>query len=526
METVEAAPLEAAVPPPTGHGIARAATLISLGNIASRVLGMVREMTLTRYFGAGGAVSAYTVASFVPQMLYDMIIGGMISSALVPTFSEYAGKGREEIGKLAGAVLSLTLIATLALSALLMAFAPQVATLLGGDLPPQYVDIAITLLRVMAPAVVFLALSGVTTALLYSLQRFTLPAFVVAVFNLTLILTIVLSGGRTVASAAIGLVLGAVVQVVLQAPGLRDLPFRWRLDLQHPALRRIGVLYLPMLLGIAIAQVGAIIDRRLASGVSEEAIAWMRYATTLQQFPQGLVATAVSMAALPSLARQTADLPAFRRTLGAALRVVLVLIIPMGVALFLLATPTVGLLFERGQFTAQDTQQTAAALRLYLIGIPFAAIDLPLVYAFYARGDTLTPNLVAFVGVAAYLAVALPTVGPYGFLGLVLANAAQLTAHALTMLALAHRRFDGVRGQALGRTLAKTGLATLGLALVILAVETGTGRLGLSGVWGRLIVVGLGGGLGMVAFALLAAWLRVPEIETLARLIGRRLRRA
>ena len=518
-------PAPAPAPPPATAGIARAATLMGLGNVASRVFGMLREMTLTHYFGASGMVSAYTVASFVPQMLYDMVIGGMISSALVPVFSEYAERGREELGRLASVILSLALLGLVVVSALLTVGASQVATLIGGDLDPQFLSVAVSLLRLIAPATVFLGLSGITTALLYATQRFTLPAFVITVFNAALVATIIVGGGGSITLAAVGFLVGSLLQVVLQAPGLVGLPLRWTLDLRHPALRRIGLLYLPMLLGIAIAQVGAVIDRRLASGVGESAIAWMRYATTLQQFPQGLVATAVSMAALPSLARQAGDLVGFRVTLGAALRVVLFLTLPLVAALFLLAEPTVALLFERGRFTAFDTQQTALALRLYLIGLPFAALDLPLVYAFYARGDTLTPNVVSFVGVAAYLLVALPLLAPLGFLGLVAANAAQLASHALVMVYLTHRRFDGLRRQALGPTLLKTGVACAGLVAVILGVEAGLGRLALAGTLGALAHLVLAGGLGLTVFGLLAAWLRLAEAQTVARLVARRLSR-
>ena len=506
------------------RGLAQAAVLIGLGNVGSRVFGMLREMALLSLFGASGLVSAYTVASFVPMMLYDMLIGGMVSSALVPVFSEYAERGRAELGRLAGVVLSLTVLLMGALSAVLFLAAPQTVRLIGGGLAPDLQAVAADLVRLMAAATVFLGVSGVLTGLLYAMQSFTRPAFVVVVFNAVLVGALVLSAGRSIAWAAVGLTLGALAQVLLQLPGLRGLSLRLRPDLRHPALRRILALYLPMLLGIAIAQVGAVIDRRLASGVSEQALAWMRAATTLQQFPQGLVATAVSMAALPTLARQAGDLGAFRRTLGVALRIVLVLIVPLGLALFLLAEPTVALLFERRAFTPADTAQTAAALRLYLLGIPFAALDLPLVYAFYARGSTLTPNLVALVGVAAYLVVALPLVGSWGFLGLVAANAANLAAHAVVMLWLAHRAFDGLRGQALGVTLLKTALAGAGLTATTLGALALLSGLPLTGIAGRLVVVIAAGGLGLAVYGALALALRLAEVETIARLVMSRLR--
>lgn len=523
--TTDAAATVATPPPSSNAGIARAALIIGTGNVASRILGLAREVVLTHYFGAGGVVSAYTVASFVPQMLYDLIIGGMVSSALVPVFSDYAERGKKELGRVASDVLTLTLIAMALLASLLILFAPQLAQLLGGDLPPQYLATTVGLLRLMAPATIFLGLSGVTTAILYALRRFTLPAFVVAVYNATLVLTIVLSGGQNIVWAAIGLVLGAIAQVALQWPGLRDLPLRVRIDLHDPALKRIIFLYLPMLLGIAAAQIGAIVDRRLASGVHESAIAWMRYATTLQQFPQGLVSTAVSMAALPALARQINDLPGFRRTLGFALRIVLLLVIPMAVGLFLLATPVVAALFERGKFTPEDTLATARALRLYMVGLPFAAIDLPLVYAFYARGDTLTPNLVAFVGLGAYFAIALTFVDSYGVSALVAANAAQLAAHAVTMVVLAQWRFGAIRGQGLGMLLAKVSLASLAMGVTILGMLALLAPLHLSGFWGALTTLIVAGGAGILAFGVAVAGMRIDEAQTLAALTVGRLRR-
>ncbi len=521
-------PLEGAAPEgqgvsSTGAGIATGAALIALGNIGSRLLGMIREMALFRYYGASGMVSAFTVAAQVPQLLYDMLIGGLISSALVPVFSEYAERSMDELSDVVSIVLSISVVITIVVAVVLSVGASVVATLIGGGLPSEYLDAAVSLLKVTSLSIVFLGLSGVISGVLFSLRRFVLPAFVVMVFNAALIVAIVASRGNAIVIAASGLVIGALLQVVLQLPGLRGLRIGFRLDWRHPALRRIALLYLPMLLGIAVAQFGALLDRRLASGVHPQAIAWMRAATTLQQFPQGLVATAVSMAALPTLTRQANDLPAFRRTLGVALRMVLVLIVPMVVALFLLSAPTVALLFQRGLFLPEDTAQTAQALRVYLIGLPFAAIDLPLVYAFYARHDTLTPNLVAILGVVAYLVVALPLIAPLGFIGLVAANSAQLTAHALVMLYLAHRRFDAVRGQAFLQTLLKLGIATLGLAVAVVAVEVVVPP-ALNGTLRAAAIVFGSVAAGGLVFLALARVLRIAELETLGRRVLERVR--
>ncbi|NIV31344.1 MAG: oligosaccharide flippase family protein, partial [Anaerolineae bacterium] len=222
--------------------------------------------------------------------------------------------------------------------------------------------------------------------------------------------------------------------------------------LSDPALRRILVLYLPIALGLIVSNMQVAIDQRLASSTGESSVAWMDRATTLIQLPHGLVAVAISLAVLPTLSRQSAadDQDGFRRTLGLGLRLVLVLIIPATLGLLVMAEPITSLIFEHGRFTANDTYWTAWALRCYLAGLVFAAIDWPLNYAFYARQNTLTPALVGILSVGVYLVLALVLIKPLGMLGLVLADSAKHFSHAITMLILTWRRIGNLSDQRLG----------------------------------------------------------------------------
>jgi putative peptidoglycan lipid II flippase len=289
-----------------------------------------------------------------------------------------------------------------------------VAFLLASGFDQELLGPTTALLRITTPAVLFLSIAGIMTGLLHALKRFTWPAFTATVFNATIVMVALIgtSGfGWGIESLAIGLLLGALLQVILQLPGLRDARLRFTMDLRHPILHRIGKLGLPIILGLVISQVAIVLDRNLASWTGEQSIAWMQFATTIIQFPLGLISAAISLAILPTLSRFAAEsegLTSFIETLSLGLRLVLVLIIPATIALFILAGPVVQLLFERGQFTTFDTQQTTLALRLYLIGLPFAAIDQPLIFAFYARQNTLTPALVGLLGVGFYLVAALP----------------------------------------------------------------------------------------------------------------------
>jgi putative peptidoglycan lipid II flippase len=515
---------------PQSSGIARAASIIALGNIASRILGLVREQVIAYLFGATGLVSAFGIAAKVPKMIYELLIGGMLSAALVPVFSEVAEQeGHPALWALFSRVASLVAVVLAALVLVLEGLAVPLAWLLGGGFEPELQGALARMLRIIAPAVFFFGLSGVVTGLLYTLKRFTYPAFGAAVFNLGIVIAAPLLAGRLDAySLAVGVFLGSLLQLLIQTPDLRDVRFRFRLDLSHPALRRILILYLPIALGLVISDVQIAIDQRLASSTGESSIAWMDRATTLIQLPHGLVAVAISLAVLPTLSRLSAagDNEGFRRTLGQGLRLVLILILPATLGLLVLAEPIVALLFQHGRFTAHDTFWTAWALRYYLLGLVFAAVDWPLNYAFYARQDTLTPALVGVLAVGVYLAVALTLIRPLGMLALVLADSVKHISHALTMLALTGRRMGGLADLGLGQTAAKTLLAAGAMAGLMLAVLNCITHLsGSDGLGARLLAVAITGGVGGLAYLGLVTLLRVEDVGLLRSLVQRQLRR-
>lgn len=511
-----------------GGDIAQAALIVALGNVSSRFLGLVRETVISHLFGATGMVSAFRVASIVPTMTYDLLIGGMISAALVPVFSDYVTPDkREELCRLVSALFTLVAVVFSAVVLILEIAAPGVAWLLGGGFDPDLLAETTRLMRLILPAVLFLGLSGAAAGLLYADKRFVYPAFGASVFNAGIVLMALFFGDRVgIASLSLGVLLGSILQLAIQLPGLSDMGLSFSLDLRHPGLRRMGGLYLPVALGLIVSQVGIGIDRNLASRTGEQSIAWMQNATTLIQFPLGLVAVAVSTAVLPSLSRlaSSADMARFRRTLGMGLRVVILLIVPATAGLLILATPVVALLFEHGAFKPYDTVRTVQALRLYLIGLPFAAIDQLLIFAFYARKDTRTPVLVGVMGVLTYLIVALTLITPLGMLGLVLANSIQLSSHALIMLYLAHRYFDGLRDQGLGKSAAKVLIASAVTGVAVLITIPWLTRLAaVSATWGELLVVLSGGCLGLLIYGIMTWMLRVEDVTYLRKMVTARL---
>jgi putative peptidoglycan lipid II flippase len=392
-------------------------------------------------------------------------------------------------------------------------------------------------MRLATPAVLFMSVASILTGLLFALKRFTLPAFTGAIFNGTIVVVVLLRPDQ-IDSLVWGLLAGSCLQIILQLPALRDGRFRLQFNWRHPAIRRIIYLYTPIVAGLIVNQAAGWISYRLAITTGDNSVTYMSYATTLYQFPLGLVVTALSMATLPTLSRlssahQTALLNAnseagqrlreYKETLASGIRLAATLILPATAGLFALAAPIVGLLFEHGQFLPQDTVITTQVLRLYLFGLPFAALDMMLVFASYARKDTWRPALVGVISIVIYTIIALLLLRPLGLLSLMVADSIKHFIHTLMMLWLLQRHLGGLGGHRISHSLLKafaaallTGLGAYAILLLLPPLLPG------SGFFTKLLHVALPGTAGMIVFMAAVFALDIREARNLWQIVLRR----
>ncbi|MDW8351818.1 MAG: murein biosynthesis integral membrane protein MurJ [Anaerolineae bacterium] len=514
--------------------IAWAAAITSLGNLSSRVIGLAREMVKSFYFGNGQAASAFELAANIPTQFYDLLVGGMLSSALVPTLSRLAAgedheAQRREFGALLGALIGLFALGLSALIAVLWLCALPIAHFIGGG-PNQDAELVASLLRLTIPAILFLNLSGIISAALFARHKFGFTAFTATVFNLALIACMALFESQLgVASLALGLLAGSIAQVLIQLPGLRGVPIKLSLNWRLPGVTQVIRLFLPVAGGLVLAQIAVQASFIFAGRISAEGPATMRYAAQVIQFPLGMIVTAVSAAILPSLSAARDE--AFKATLAQGLRLVWVLIAPATVGLYVLATPIIALLFQHGAFTAESTAYTAAALRAAAPGLLFAAIDTPLIFAFYARRDTRTPTLIGLVSTVFYLILIaglaqLSQAGarPFTLPDLILANSFKTGLDAALMGLFLWRKVGGLRGYGLAGLIAKAGIASLVMGGVVwLVMSALLSHLGLETFWTKAIVVGGAALAGGAVYAACAMALRIPEWVALSGALRRRL---
>ena len=465
-----------------GRQIAKAATLVMVLFIVSRVLGLAREMVIGAAFGTSAAYDAYLAAVRIPDILFILIAGGALGSAFIPIFTGYFAQGDPERGwHLASAVINLLLVALTVAAGLAWLSAPAlVANILvpGFDDPTQQA-LTVSLMRTMLVAPIFFGVSGVVMGILNARQHFFLPALAPSFLNLSLIVAAWLLAPRMgVQALALGYVAGAVLHLAVQLPGLVWVGARYRplLTLRDPGVRKVLRLMGPRVLGLAVVQLNFLVNVNLASTMGAGAVSAINYAFLMMLLPQGVFAQAVGTAAFPTFAEQVArgKRAEMQSTLAATLRAVFFLSIPATVGLLVLGRPLVELLFERGAFEATSTEAVAWALAFYTLGlVGHAGLEI-IARAFYALHDTFTPVWVGGLAMGLNVGLSLTLPGVFNlagwppYAGLALANSVATLLEMVGLLALVRRRMGGLEGRRMLTTCARSGLAALAMGAVLL----------------------------------------------------------
>lgn len=525
---------QAAGAPQQGGPVRRLAydAAVTMGLIlVSRLLGFVRERAVAEVFGRNAQTDAFNAAFNIPDLMYLLLVGGAITAAFIPVFSEYLARGEAREGwVVASTFLNVTGVLLLVLTGLGILFAPWLAPLVAYGFVGTQRDMLVDLMRWMFPAVFCTALAGLGMGVLNTYRHFTTPMMGPIVYNTAIILGAYGLGPRMgIHGMAVGTVAGAAANAILQWTLVYRRYPGWRpvLEVRHPGVRRLAWLMLPAVVGLSVTQLSLIIGTNLASGLPAGSITALRLSNRVMQFPLGVFAMGMSTVLFPTLARQAAlgQWGLFSRTLDRGLRGVLLLTVPSAVGLAVIARPVVRLLFQAGQFGDVDTGVTAYALVFYAGGLVSQSAIQLLTRAFYSMQDVRTPVRISI------LSLVLNTVLSLAFLrwtgmqhgGLALAfTLASLISWAIYMRVL-FRRLAGWRRREAGLFLGRVGLACIPMALVAIAVAAAAERLWGSATMGaRALQVLLAAGAGGAAYAL-AGWLM--GLEEIGRLVGGIVRR-
>jgi putative peptidoglycan lipid II flippase len=470
--------------------VARHAGTVGAATMLSRILGLVREQVMASWFGAGFATDAFNVAFRIPNLLRDLFAEGAMSSAFVPTFTEYRhregnesawGLGRRLLVSLFALLMVVCAIGYVAAPLLVRAFAPGFAAISGK------LELTVLLTRIMLPFLPLVAVAAACSGMLNARGHFAAPALAPSFLNLGMVIcglalipVCARLGQPAIVAMAVGVVIGGLGQFLCQLPPLFRLGFRWRWEwpVWHPGVKHVAWLMVPATVGLAATQFNLFFSTLIASLLEQGSVSWLWYAFRIMQLPIGVFGVALATVSLPALSRAAVEsnMDALKTTLSASLRLVFLLTIPAALWLAVMAHPVITLLYEHGRFGPLDSARTAQALVMYCIGLPaFAAVGI-LTRTFYALGDTRTPVQASFVSVGLNVALNLALMRPLGHMGLALATSLTSIVNLVQLVFYLRRRIGPFEGRRIATSAVRVTAAAVLVAVVCRGVSSWLAR--------------------------------------------------
>lgn len=520
--------------PSVGRVLVNASLILTVAALASRLLGWVRLLVIGSQFGASRELDAYFAAFRIPDAIFQLVVAGALSAALIPVFSSYRAREQErEAWKLASSIINLVLIALAVLSLVMAVFAPLLVPIVAPGFDAPTTELTVRMTRVMLLSPVFIGMGAVVSGILNSYQRFAVPAVAPLIYNLAIIAAaIFLAPIMGVEGLAVGVAVGSLLHLVIQLPNLGAVGQRYDLSigLRHPGVRKVAWLMGPRMLGLAAGQINFIVSISLASGLPEGSITAYNYAFQLSQIPVGVLGVSVAVALFPTLSRDAAlgRIGEIRRQVAGSLRILVFLGAPLTAIMIVLAQPLAAVFFQYGLFSASSTERTAGALAFFSIGLVGHIVVHVLTRAFYAMQDTRTPVAWAVVAVAINVPLMIWLVGPMGVQGLALALSISAVLEVIGLLWALRRRIESIEERAVLRSLGRSAVAAVAAALLMFGgislAQDWFGGLLANGV-GRLLILAVLSAAGIAIYLLVAAALRSAELEQVRFHLLRRLRR-
>jgi putative peptidoglycan lipid II flippase len=520
--------------------LARSTAFFSFATSLSRIAGLVREIVAASYFGVSGAMSAFTVAFQVPNLVRSLFADAAIQAAFVPVFTEQLEKGnKREAFRLASTLIFLVTLILGALTALFILVAPVLMPLFVPDSNETVTDLTVALSRILFPILVLLGVTGMVVGILNSYDRFGVFAISPFFWNVAIIAVLVglapaFPDDKEIYAYAIGVLVGTVIQLAMPVVDLRNTPFGVRRALTAPFrvrradwrdsnVRRVLLLMLPVTLSLGLINFNLLINSTVGFLVSENAPAAIDKAFRIYMLPQGIFSVAVTTVLFPTLARLAArrEFEDLRATMANGMRQIVLLLIPAAAAILVLSEPMVRLVYQRGEFDAASTDLVATALFWFALSLPFNGLFLLLSRTFFSLQRPWVPTAIAGGNLLITAVAALSLYGPFGVGGIVAATVIATGASVLAQTIVLRRQLGRLELGRLIWTALRVSAAAVALAGASYGIwyvlDQALGR----GLAGQIVSLGAGLLAGAAVYAAAITLLRIPEAQQLWRLFRR-----
>ena len=513
--------------------IARSVGIVGFVTVISRIAGYLRDMQMAYFFGATNFTDAYWIAFRIPNLLRRLLAEGSLTISFIPVFTETLEKqGKDEAKKVSDIVFTILFMILIAVSVLGIVFSPYIVKLFAYGFDKETFDVAVSLNRVMFPYIFFVSLAALCMGVLNSLRMFFAPAFSPVLLNLGMIVTVFALHSHfklPIYSAAIGVIIGGILQLVQQFPYmyLKGFMFSFRKNLRHPAVKRIALLLVPQLFGLAVYNLNLIVSSQYASYMSAGTISYLYYAERLTEFPLGIIAVSIATVLLPSLSSDVSkgNFAQFHDTYNFTLKLLLLILIPSLAGLIALKVPICNVLYQRGEFTYEATLATAQTLSGYCLGLWAVGGLRVTAPAFYAMQDTKTPVVVAFFAfiLNAVLGYILGFTLKLEHTCLAIANSCSSIFNFLALIYLLERRTGDLKARTVVYFCLKMILISAVMAGAAWWVSTYADWTGSAFSVRKIAVLALSIAVAGVVFAALTRVLRIEEAGFLLNMLKRKM---
>lgn len=520
--------------PPEGRrprSLLRSSLLTGSMTMASRVLGLIRDIVLANVLGAGGAMDAFAVAQKIPNFFRRLFAEGAFSQAFIPVLSEYREKGSREtvkllVDKVAGCLglvlLAVTVVGVAGAALVSVIFAPGYLS------DPAKFSMLTDLVRITFPYLMLISLTGFAGAILNSYDRFAVPAVTPVFLNIFMIAAALLVADYFSSPAyalAWSILAAGVFSLLFQLPFLHRINLlpSPKVDWADPGVKRIMVLMAPALFGVSVSQINMLLDTIIATQLGDASVSWLFYSDRLVELPLGVFGVAIATVIMPSLSRQNAAQSGekFSQTLDWAIRFVVLIALPATLALVILAEPILFTLFYHGKMHAQDILMSAYSLKAYALGLFAFMLIKVLVPGYFARQDMKTPVRIGIKAIIANILMKPIVVFPLAYF-LSLGHVGLALTTALAAYVNAYLLYRGLRKQQIykpasqwPRLWLRYGVANLAMVAVLFGFLQQWDAWQHWSVWERVfrLAVICIGGIAAYGVALVAVGVRLKDFK-------------
>ena len=513
-----------------------AAGMLTIMMTISRILGFVRDISVSSMFGISWQADAYTAAFTIPDLIYFALVGGGLSSAFIPVFSSYLATDQDEDAHvMASTILNIVAIASMVLIAIGMVFTPQLIDIMvefKHENAAEATALTIVLTRLMFAQCFFMCLAGISQGILQCYKEFTVPALGAVVYNIAIIVIgILLAQHIGIAGFTIGVVVGAALNLLLQIRSMRQYGFSYKLtlNLRHPGVKKFFLLFLPVVLGLSMNELNLLVSQRLASGLGGGVVYALKQAQRIMMLPVGIFAAAIGLSVFPTMTSHVArgEMKEYKQNLTMGLRTVIFITLPASVGLIALSHPVVRAMYQQGAVTTVQIELVSVILVYYCIGVVGYGAQQILNRGFYAVQDTKSPVLINVFVLLFNIIISIILVGPFTYRGLAMAYSLSGLLSMLVLGVALRFKIGQYGGKALVKSALQSIIASAVMGVAVYFVANGLEQvLDLSSKPMQVLQVGIGITAGVVVYAAMAIVMRMEEAQQVLRIVKRKLRRS